>query len=354
MRRSALVLAALLVAGAAWAQAPGELPRPEDGHEQRTSVIAPGVWLLAQPSFQIQPCGNVTLIEQADGLVLVDAGGSPGEGRRIVAAVRALSRKPVKAVILTHWHGDHVQGLSEILQAWPRARTIATDATRAHLSDPKAMNSPSHPDPAANAAFQAKAQGFLAVTEANAAKATDPAVRAGWAQAGRLFRQYARDMDGALTLAPTEGFAERLALPDRRHPVEARFLGRANTDGDAVVWLPRDRILVTGDTVVAPFPYGYGSYPAEWLAVIEKLKAFPFRTLIPGHGPPQHDRAYLDREAAALRDARAETTEGQARRFVGDDPWLSLWVRNYWLGPILDSVRKEARGEPIVQGLGGD
>src|SRR5262249_3907268 len=133
-----------------------------------------------------------------------------------------------------------------------------------------------------------------------------PAIKAGWARSERLFTQYRLDMDGAVTLAPTEGFADRLEIADARAPVQALFLGRANTDGDAVVWLPRQRILVTGDTVVAPFPFGFGSYPANWLQVIAKLRAYPFRTLIPGHGPPQRDRAYLDKLAAALTQVRTE------------------------------------------------
>lgn len=126
---AALLTALLCIARPALAQTP-QFPRPDDGSVQETLRVAPGVWLLAQPRFQVQPTGNVTVIEQADGLVLVDAGGSPGAGRRIVAAIRGLSRKPVKAIVITHWHGDHPQGLSELLKAWPEARTIATRATQ--------------------------------------------------------------------------------------------------------------------------------------------------------------------------------------------------------------------------------
>ena len=79
--------------------------------------MADHVWVLAEPRFQVQPIGNVTVIEQSDGLVLVDAGGSPGAGRRIVEMVRSISRKPVKAIIISQWHGDKPQGLSELLKA---------------------------------------------------------------------------------------------------------------------------------------------------------------------------------------------------------------------------------------------
>ena len=85
--------------------------------------------------------------KQQDGLVLVDAGGTKGDGARLVDTIRTLSNKPVKAVIISQWHGDKPQGLSEILKAWPQARTISTSATQVHLRDPATMNTPGQPDP---------------------------------------------------------------------------------------------------------------------------------------------------------------------------------------------------------------
>lgn len=365
-----LVLALLAAPSLALAQGDPERPRPEDGYFQETVKIAPGVWLLAQPHFQVQPIGNVTIIEQSNGLVLVDAGGSPGSGRRIVAAVRSVSPKSVKAVIITHWHGDHPQGLSEILKEWPSARTIATGATQAHLRDRKTMNTPGVSDAAADEALYRQHQGFLAYARQMAEGAPHPREKAGWLAAARLFAQYAEDMRGAVTIATAEAFEDRLELSDANAPVELRFLGRANTDGDAVVWLPKQRILITGDIVVAPFPFGFGSYPTDWIATLARLRAYDFRVLVPGHGAPQHDRTYLDRVSGALADVRAQVAplaaeglnlddvrkrldlNGQVRSFAGDDPWLRRWVADYWVTPIVTSAYKEAKGQPIVQSLG--
>ncbi len=256
----------------------------DDGYFEIWEEVAPRVAVIRQARpFHLQPIGNVTVIEQSDGLALVDSGGSPGSGRRIVALIRKYRPgRPVKAVILTHWHGDHPLGLGEILKAWPAARTIATAATRAHLSDPKTLNTPAAPDPEANGKMVAQYRGFAAYCREMAAKAETEAERTGWAAGARLFPQYAGDMDGAVTLAPTESFTDRLLIEDADAPVEARFLGRANTDGDAVVWLPRQTVLVTGDVLVAPIPFGFGSYPSDWLAVLERLRGFGATTFIPG------------------------------------------------------------------------
>jgi glyoxylase-like metal-dependent hydrolase (beta-lactamase superfamily II) len=205
-----------------------------------------------------------------------------------------------------------------------------------------------------------------------AEQASDPAEKVGWAAAGRLFTQYAEDMRGAVTISTTEAFDERLDLPDARTPIEVRFLGRANTDGDAIVWLPKQKVLISGDIVVAPFPFGFGSYPADWLRTLDRIRAYDFEVLVPGHGRPQRDRAYLDRLSGAIAEVRAKVASlvaqgvsledarkrldftDQTRAFVGDDPWLRRWFSEYWSTPFLASAYKEAKGEPIVQTLGSE
>jgi len=345
------------------------LPTPADGYFQEVRKVTEHVWVLAQPKFQVQPIGNVTVIEQSDGLVLVDSGGSPGAGRRVVERVRSLSKKPVKAVVVTHWHGDHPLGISEILKAWPRARTIATSATQEHLRTPKTMNTSAVPDPARNETLQQQFRGYADYSRKMAGEAKTDEGKAGWAGAERLFNQYVRDMDGALTLTTAEAFADRLAIPDSKVPLEAIFLGRANTDGDALVWLPKQRVLVTGDVVVAPIPFGFNSYPADWIGVLEKVKAYDFRVLIPGHGLPQTDRRYLDALITLLRAVRAQVgalvekglaleqvreqvdLSAQATAFAGKDAWLRQWFDAYWTQAIVVAAFREAKGEPIVQSL---
>ena len=344
-------------------------PAADSGYFQIVRPVAPHVWVLLQPKYQVQPDGNVTVVEQTDGLVLLDAGGSAGSGRRIVELVRGLSPKPVKAVIVSQWHGDKPQGLSEILKAWPDARTIATVATAAHLRDPKTMNTPAAPDAAANAHYQALMRDLENYLHTMGLKAPSPELRDHYEKTARVIEQWALDMDGTLTIATKETFADKLVIPDGAAPVEAMLLGRANTDGDAVIWLPKQRVLVTGETVIAPFPYGFGSYPSDWIGVLKKLRAMPFKVLVPGHGMPQTDRAQLNRILAALEDVRGQVAilvakgltldqvkakvdlSRQKQSFVDDDPWLGRWFDDFWAAPIVTSAYREAKGEPIVQSL---
>jgi glyoxylase-like metal-dependent hydrolase (beta-lactamase superfamily II) len=149
------------------------------------------------------------------------------------------------------------------------------------------------------------------------------------------------------------------------------LLGRANTDGDAVVWLPKQKIVIAGEIVIAPFPYGFESYPVDWIVTLAKLRAMPWHTLIPGHGMPQTDRTQLDRIVSVLKEVRAQVAPlvkqgrtleqvkakvdlgAQAKAFVGDDPWLTIWFKAFFVDGIVSSAYKEAKGQPIVQNLKG-
>ncbi|GAA5067015.1 MBL fold metallo-hydrolase [Lysobacter panacisoli] len=353
--------------------APVSGPLPRDGYFQQIHRVADGVWLIAQPQpFHIQPIGNVVVIEQRDGLVLIDAGGSPGAGRRIVELVRGVSDKPVKAVAITHWHGDHVLGLPAIVERWPKADVITTTTTAGHLTGRSMKAYPKGaPDSTAQAAFDERLDGADAFLRDTLAKPDlARAEREGFEASQRLFRQYREDTRGLYLVAPTRMFDTALRLDDPQRPVELWHPGRANTDGDLVAWLPAQRAMATGDLLVAPVPFGFNAYPRDWADSLRALQAKRPTLWLPGHGAAMHDDAYVQRvialveqtraavaplakERLTLEQVRAKIDLSDARvRFVGDDPWLSRWFDRYWTQPFVDAAYREANGQPIEQGEG--
>jgi hypothetical protein len=94
-----------------------------------------------------------------------------------------------------------------------------------------------------------------------------PEERRGWADVVGVLDLRIADEKGTYLVLPTVTVTHRYVLDDCTAPVEALFIGPAHTDGDIAVWTPKQRVVATGDMVVAPIPYG-GSSPVEWPATL--------------------------------------------------------------------------------------
>lgn len=334
-----------------------------DGFVRQTMQVAPHVHLIHRPVATDAPYeGNVEVIEQSDGLVVVDAGGSPPAGEHVVAEIRKLSSKPVKVLIYTHYHGDHNLGAGAFLKAWPKVEIVSTAATRTNMTTKPMDYIKTYSKDYAGEIDYAKRQ--------LADQKVTGEVRDGWAQyvdAGDSIVAGYKDMKA---YPATKTFTDKYAVPDPSMPVEVAFLGKANTDGDAVIWVPKERVLIAGDIVVQPIPYAAASFPESWIGVLEKLKAYDFVALVPGHGAVQHGRAYLDELIAALSEVRAKVAplakqgvaldevykridlEDIKQTFAGSDRWKRQLLSSFFLHAIVSNAYAEALGRPIVQGTG--
>lgn len=366
MRR---ILTLMLGLTALAAPAPAQSPDAAALAPYAARQIAPGVHLLATPpEYRGAVTGNITIIEQSDGVVVIDSGLTRADGRRAVAFIRSITRLPVKAVVYTHWHNDHPQGGSEIRAAWPRVRIISTAATLRALQGPIQRYISLRPDERMETLFLNQSAGVLAQIEAQLRNPQhDQATLARYRRMATEVRARNADFRGTYLVLPTETFTGELRLDDPVRPVHLRFLGRANTEGDAIAWLPNERIVVTGDIVVSPIPFGFFSFPGDWIEVIARIKALDYRILIPGHGEPQTDTAYIDRLAATLTDLRAQIgplarqglsldevrqrVDWSAQRDIfGDTPRNRLLFDAYWLTPMTINTYMEARGQAMTQG----
>ena len=115
-----------------------------------------------------------------------------------------------------------------------------------------------------------------------------------------------------------------MVLDDPVAPIELAFVGTANTGGDLIAWLPRQRVLFAGDTVVAPSPYGFNANTRSWIAVLEKYEALNFAVLIPGHGAVQRDPAYLDAMIWSMQDVRAQVAKAIRSGKSAEQTWAAF------------------------------
>lgn len=319
--------------------------------------LKPGIWLIRRPDVLRQPVEpNVLVVVNERDVVVVDGGGIPRSAANAIALIRSVTKNPVSTLVNTHWHGDHVLGNQVYRATWPDVRIVSHPNTRRDMT-----GAPMRYVQRARGQFEP----FLADLRAKDAKGElDTERRRLIPDLELMVREYEH-----LTVTPPDvTVTDRMVLHRAGREIHVAHLGKGNTEGDLVVWLPQDRVLATGDLVVSPLPYGFGSFPKEWIETLDRLAALDFELLVPGHGEVQKDRSYLRRLQALLGAVREQAaaavaqgkdleatrkaidlsaleaafTEGDARRRKLFEAW--------WKQPIARSAWLEAKGLPIVQG----
>jgi glyoxylase-like metal-dependent hydrolase (beta-lactamase superfamily II) len=101
---------------------------------------------------------------------------------------------------------------------------------------------------------------------------------------------------------------------------EIRVLhARAITPGDTYLFLPKEKILITGDILLDPYPYAIGgTYPAQWLATLKQFAALQPSAVIPGHGAAQSGSKLIENTIAVFEEVMRQTRDANARGMTLD------------------------------------
>lgn len=272
--------------------------------------LAPGVYTIRHPDPTDDfPDGNTTVVIGSRSVLVVDTGYLPSTARADIERIRGWTDKPVRYVVNTHWHNDHVGGNHAYLQAFPGADVIAHTETRTMMDGRIRSYMQRFTAPDSSFARAREALRKTAETGLDEKGATvSAAERAAATQALLQAESAAAEFRATTYQAPTLTFdsSMRLDLGDR--VVELKFLGRGNTAGDIVVFLPAERILVAGDLVDHPVPYAFGGYPSEWIGTLRRLVALDARFIVPGHGQVLEGNAYPERVVALLQSVQSQVT----------------------------------------------
>lgn len=278
--------------------------------------LAPGVYTIRHPDPTDDfPDGNTTVVIGERSVLVIDSGYLASTARGDIERIRSWTPLPVRYVVNTHWHIDHNGGNDAYAQAWPGVAFVAHHETRT-MMDARNRSYVARllADDSAFAAQRA-ARRRLADTGLDAeGKPADAAAR----EAAR--RALAREAQAMLEFRrfvyqpPTLTFDHELNIDLGGRTVELRFLGRGNTAGDVVAWLPDERILVAGDLVDHPVPYAFGGYPSEWTRTLRRLAALDARVIVPGHGAVLRDAQYLNRVIALFEDVQRQVNALVDRR----------------------------------------
>jgi len=288
MRRAAIVpvFAALLIAA---------LYREAASQSNLVHQLAPGVYFRdAEPEKNI--IANTGWVVFRDYVLVIDAN-FPWGARAILSDLRKTTDKPVRFVFDTHYHGDHAFGNSVWVDA---GATII--CSRECMEESKAKN------PAA------------------------------WAKNAGTGEQSLKDVR---LEHPQIGFQDKLVFDDGEHRVELVRMGPGHTLGDSIAYLPKEKILFTGDLCVNFAGNNIADRDADpdnWLRVLDALSQKDVGILIPGHGVQgssetlRGQRAYL---ADMIKGVRAGIDKGATADQLakqldlsGHKPWGQDSARN--------------------------
>ena len=236
--------------------------------------VADGVHVaVAAPAYKVN-C-NTAIIESDDGVVVVDTHSKPSAARVIVERLRDLTTKPVRYVVNTHFHWDHWHGNEVYPAAYPGAEIITNQITREAMRKKGLKRIQDH-------VRQVPAE--IAKLEAELATAGSAGARATLETNLRLAKSYLAEVSALKPALPTIAFEQTMKLYRRDREIHLLHLGRAHTEGDVFVYLPKEKVVITGDALIGWTPFMGDGYPEDWAATLDRLVQLDFTHIIMGHG----------------------------------------------------------------------
>ena len=275
---------------------------------------------------------NVVIVNDND-VMLVDAGTTPGNARRFVADVKMLTNKPIKYVVNTHFHFDHTDG-NQIFG--PDVQIIGQEYL-AKAINPGIVNQEPY----------LTSTGPILVAQMDDLKKQI----AGEKDAGKktaLNKQLAdvqlmqQELKELKPTPPNKTYRDKLVINSGGREIDLLFLGRGHTEGDTVVYLPKEKIVASGDLMESRLAYMGSAVFDEWIDTLDKLKKLDFTVDLPGHGIPFGDKGLITAYQDYLQDLIVKGNELKRSGMSADDAAKAI------------DLTSHAKDFPQITGKGAD
>lgn len=331
------LVAQLLFASVELWTPPSQVPAPMAAPLQfpfERRQVADGVYAYIESGIHAVVSSNVTAVIGRDAVLVFDAGSHPAASAAIAADIKTLTNKPVKYLVISHWHDDHFMGAPQFADAFPGLTEMAHPFT-AQLMETRRDGIRGA---ACREVYQKNSKPMH--EQLDTARTATPPISA---ERIKRLAEFVSDVDNAEAECDSIRYraVDRTVATDETidlggRTVQLKFLGRGNTAGDLIAWLPESATLLTGDLVVHPFPYATQSYITEWAVILHNLEQMAPRNMVPGHGPVMTDLTYVRQLIALL-----EALDRQAR---------AAYVAGMTVEELSKKIDLSAVREPIVHG----
>ena len=226
--------------------------------------LAEGVYMIRHPDApNTFPQGNTLVVIGGREVLVVDSCYLPSSAAEDLKQIRAWTDKPIRYLVNTHWHFDHTMGNGVYAAANPGLKIIAHRETQKRIAGMNASYIARFPEITANLQRVADT-GKLSTGEE--VSETD---RKDYAEAAKGQAAVLEEYKKMVDKAPDTPFEDKMEIDLGERKVQILFLGRGNTAGDAVVYLPKEKILATGDLLDSPVHYLGGGFPVD---LVQTLK----------------------------------------------------------------------------------
>ncbi len=256
--------------------------------------VADGVYAaIGKATSPMLILSNAAIIINDNEVLVVDTHLTPSAARALLEEIKKLTDKPVRYVVETHWHPDHVQGSQAYVNVFPGGvEFISSHATREDI-EKKAIPSIKESLESLPKSLQQAEEQLAAGKGADGQPLTDEQRKQRRFQIDRQ-KAYLEELKQMQITLPTLTFERSLVLHRGPGPIHVLFFFRGHTRGDVVVYLPDQKVLVSGDLVTQGLPFPRDSYPGEWVKTLKAVAEINFDQLIPGHGPVQKGKDHVN------------------------------------------------------------
>lgn len=266
------------------------------GKDIRKTVIADGIYqFMTMRDSYVRQLNSIVIVNDKDVLVF-DTDTRPSSARLILAEVRKMTDKPVRYVVNSHGHPDHWSGNDVYADAFPGLEIIATEQTD-ELMRKMAEVWPVRFSDELTARRAAFAKEEASGKREDGAVLTPDELRQDRSDLAD-YESFVEESKKLRRVFPTMKFTDKLTLIHGGR--EFRFLSvTGDAEGTTVLYLPKEKVLVTGDAVSYPIPY-VSRKPRSQAESLRMLSQLDADVILPGHGPAFRDKAFLRLELQLL------------------------------------------------------